>query len=133
MGFKFAGTSPGNSAENHSATVTNGHMRRTIVLSTVRPAQPFWLSETLFLRVSRFFSVSFNGHIQWTVIPTTVRPAQPFWLSETLFLRVSHFFLSVLKRTLTTDRHTLNDPSFMTVMTVRDPSPRVSKFLLSVL
>ena len=34
MGFKFAGTSPGNSAENHSTTVTNEHMRRTVVSCT---------------------------------------------------------------------------------------------------
>ena len=62
MGFKFAGsTSPENSAENHSATVTNryidgpSHMRQTIVPTMVRLAQPFWFSETLFLRTSRFF------------------------------------------------------------------------------
>ena len=34
---------------------TNGHMRRTVVPATVHPAQAFWLSETLFFRVSHFF------------------------------------------------------------------------------
>ena len=35
---------------------TDGHMRRTVVPTTVHPAQLFWLSETLFLRVSLYFS-----------------------------------------------------------------------------
>ena len=34
---------------------TNGHMGWTVVPSTVHPAQPFWLSENLSLRVSHFF------------------------------------------------------------------------------
>ena len=33
-------------------------------------------------------------------------------------------FLCVLQRTSTMDRHTLGDPSYITAMTVRDPSPK---------
>ena len=84
MGFKFVGTSPGNFAENHSATVTNGHMQRTIIPMTVRIAQPL-----------------------------VVRDPIPTCLSR---------FLSVLQRTSTTDLHTLDGSSCITVMTVRDPS-----------
>ena len=37
-------------------------LRRTVIPTTVRPAQPFWLSETLFLRFSHFFL----SVLQWT-------------------------------------------------------------------
>ena len=67
-----------------------------------------------------------------TVIPTTVHPAQPFWLSETLFLRVSHFFPSVLQRTNVTDHRTHDGPSYMTVMTVKDLSPKGLHFFPQV-
>ena len=87
MGFKFAGTSPGNSAENHSTTVTNEHMRRTVVSCT-------------------------------TVL--VVRDPIPKGLSR---------FLSVLQRTSTTDRHTLGGPSYITDMTVKDPSLKGLHFL----
>ena len=33
---------------------SNGHLRRTVIIPMVRPAQPSWLSETLVLRVSIF-------------------------------------------------------------------------------
>ena len=32
-----------------------GHLRMTVIPATVRPAQPFRLSKTLFLRVFNFF------------------------------------------------------------------------------
>ena len=54
-------------------------------------------------------------------------------MSETLFLRVSHFFPSVLERTHVTDRRTHDGPSCMTVMMVRDPSPKGLYFFPSVL
>ena len=42
----------------------NEHMWRIVILTTVRPAQPFWLSETLILRVSHFFpSVPQRTHV----------------------------------------------------------------------
>ena len=93
MGFHFAGTSPGNSVEDHSETVTNGHMRRTVVLSTVRPAQP-------------------SG-----------RDPIPKGLSR---------FPSILQQTSMTDRHTLDGLSCITVMPVRDPSPKGLHFFSSV-
>ena len=82
-----------------------------------------------------FFSQVFpNGHMLWTVLFTMVRPAQPFWLSETLFLRVSHFFPSDLQQTHVTDRRSHDGPSCMTLITVRDPSPKgLQIFFLSVL
>ena len=84
--------SPNTPLTNFLQVSTNGHIRGTVVPMKVHPAQPFWLLETLFLRVSHFFKVSSNGHMWQIVIPTTARPAQPFWLSETLFQRVSLYF-----------------------------------------
>ena len=97
------------------------HLLSTVIPSTVHPAQPSWLLETLFLRVSIFFKVSSDGHLWWAVINTTVNPPQPSWLSYTLDLRVS-IFVIVLRRTYTTHHHTLDGSSYTTVITVRDPS-----------
>ena len=91
-------------------------MRWTVIPTTIHPPQPFWLSETLFLMVSQLFYVSPNRHMPRIVIPTTVCPLQP---SGSLSI-----FVSVLKRTTTTERHTHNGPSCMTVIMVRDPSPK---------
>ena len=38
------------------STPAQRRLWRTLFFTTVRPAQPFWLSETLFLRVSLYFS-----------------------------------------------------------------------------
>ena len=59
--------SPNIPLSNFLQVSTNGHMRQTVVPTTVHPAQPFWLSETLFLRASHFFSHfplfwTFEGH-----------------------------------------------------------------------
>ena len=87
-------------------------------------AQPFWLSETLFLRVFHFIpSVSQLTHVKdcrlhdgpsYTTVLVVRDP-----VSKGLSL-----FLSVLQRTHVTDRHTHNGLSCTTVMTVRDPSAK---------
>ncbi len=63
-------------------------MGRIVIPTTFRPAQTFWLSETLFLRVSNFFYVSSDSYLRQTVINTIVCPAEQSWLSETVVLRV---------------------------------------------
>ena len=108
---------------------TNGHMRRTIVPTTVHPAQLFWLSETLFLRVSHFFLVSSNGHIRRThdgqSYPTVliVRDHLPKCLQ---------LFPSILLRPSTTRNHTIDCPSCISVMKVTDPSPKVLHIIFYV-
>ena len=106
--------------------------RRTVVPTTDR----HWVRSNIpNTPLSNFVQVYTNGYMRRTVVSRTVRPAQPFWLSETLFLRVSIYFSmcpqtdnydgpSYPRRTVvpTTDRHTHDSPSCITVMTVRDPS-----------
>ena len=91
---------------------------------TVRPAQPFWLSETLFQRVSHFFYVSSNGYMGRTVIPMMVRPAHTIMMVRDLIPKGLSNILSILKRISTIDRHTFDSPSCITIMTVRDPYPK---------
>ena len=108
---------------NFMQVSSNGHIRRTIIATTVRPAQPFWLSQTLFLRVSHFFpSVLQRPHATGRHPPdgpsfTTVLVVRDP-ISEGLSL-----FLSVLQWTHVTDRHPYDGPSYITVLVVRDPVP----------
>ena len=48
---------PNTPLSNFTQVSSNGHMPRTVIHTTVRPTQSFWLLETLFLRVSLYFSM----------------------------------------------------------------------------
>ena len=76
---------PNTPLSNFMQVSSNEHMRQTVIPTTVRPAQLFWLSETLFLKVSLHYSkcpptdtCDRPSYLQWSVLHI------PSYLSETL-------------------------------------------------
>ena len=107
MGFKFAGTSPGNSAENYSAVATNGYndwplrMQRTVVCihHTRYVFLSFWILGHTRRNLRRLVTNATDrrrGTVAWLMNSTRPVPTGPFSKSDRLYspLHISpHYFL----------------------------------------
>ena len=114
---KVRSNTPTTSLSNFLQVSLNGHMRRTVNPTTVRPAQPFWLLETLFPNFSKCpLTYIYDGtsYPRWSVLHNN-HDGQRY-----LSLGSSYFFLSNPRWTLTTDHHYHDGPFCLTVTLVRD-------------
>ena len=107
------GISPTNS-RLFSRSVRRWPLWQSVVHSMVLPMHASWLSDTLFLRGSKF-----SPSVQRRTSATDHR-AFDGPLSKTLLLRVLKSFLSVQRQTSMTDYRALDGPSCTTVMIVID-------------